>query len=190
MQNAMVAKCALFTASLILALFLVPFGAAQAKTAAEIDASVKATLARFQKDIKGADEYLKAAKGVLVIPEVKKVGFIVGGQWGEGALMVGGGIVDYYKMEAGSIGFQAGYQKADFVFIFFTADVLEKFRTSNGWTAGVDSGITFVDASLGLSADTLKSSAGVAGFAFGKEGLMGGMSAKGTKFTKFTPGAE
>ena len=188
MKHAVIVKFPAFAATLTLALFLAPFGAAQAKTAPEIDASVQATLVRFQKDVKGADEYLKAAKGVLVIPEVTKVGFIVGGQWGEGALLIGDKIDGYYKMEAGSIGFQAGYQKADFVFIFFTEDVLKQFRESQGWTAGVESGITVVDASLGLSADTLKSRAGMAGFAFGQEGLMGGWSAKGTKFTQFTPG--
>jgi lipid-binding SYLF domain-containing protein len=168
-------------------LLLAPLGAAHAKTANEIDAGVDAAIADFRKSVKGAEEYLSSAKGVLVVPEVKKVGFIVGGQWGEGALRIDGKTADYYKMEAGSVGFQAGYQKASFVFIFLTQEALDKFRASEGWTAGADTGVTVADASLGLSVDTLKGQSSVVAFIFGKEGLMGGYSFKGEKFTKFSP---
>ena len=158
-----------------------------AATAGEIDAQVATAMADFRKEIPGADEYLKAAKGVLVIPDVKKVGFVVAAQWGEGALQVGGKNAGYYKMEAGSAGFQAGYQKASFVFIFFTADALDKFRHGDGVTFGAEAGFTVVEAGRGVSADTLKNQDAVAGFAFGKEGLMAGWSAKGTKFTRIQP---
>jgi lipid-binding SYLF domain-containing protein len=166
---------------------MAPLGAAHAKTAKEIDASVDATLAAFRKDVKGADEYLSSAKGVLVVPEVQKVGFIVGGQWGEGALRVGGQTVDYYRMESGSVGFQAGYQKANFVFVFLTQEALDKFRASEGWSAGADTGVTVADASIGASVDTLKAKSPIVAFVTGKEGLMGGFSFKGEKFTKFQP---
>lgn len=169
----------------IAALSFLPIGAAHAKSGKEIDASVDAAMAQFKKEIKGADEYLAAAKGMLVMPEVKKVGFVVGAQWGEGALRVDGKTVDYYKMEAGSAGFQAGYQKANFVFMFLTQEALDNFRAGKGWSAGVEAGITVVDASTpALSAGTLKSKSSVVAFGFGKEGLMGGWSAKGTKFSK------
>jgi len=171
--------------ALMLSLFWLPLGAAHAGSAAEIDASVDAALARFKKEVKGANEYLAAAKGVLVIPDVKKVGFVVGAQWGEGALRMGGKTVDYYKMEAGSAGFQAGYQKASFVFLFLTQDSLDKFRASQGYEVGVETGVTVMDSSTPtMSVDTLKSKSSVVAFSFGKEGLMGGWSAKGSKFTK------
>jgi lipid-binding SYLF domain-containing protein len=99
-------------------------------------------------------------------------------------LQVGGRTVAYYRMDAGSAGFQAGYQNADYVFIFFTDDAVKKFRASEGWTVGAETGLTFVEASVGASADTLKGQGDVAGFAFGKSGLMGGWSAKGTKFSR------
>ncbi len=172
-------------AVLALSFSLLPMDAAHAKGVKEIDASVDAALQGFKKEVKGASEYLAAAKGVLVMPDVKKVGFVVGAQWGEGALRVDGKTVDYYKMEAGSAGFQAGYQKANFVFLFLTQEALDSFHNSNGWSAGAEAGITVVDASTpSASLDTLKAKSSVVAFAFGKEGLMGGWSAKGTKFTK------
>lgn len=179
-----VVKFHAFLAVLALSFFLLPPGAAHAKSEKEIDASVNAALARFKKDVKGADDYLKGAKGVLVMPDVKKVGLVIAAQWGEGALRVGNKSVGYYKMDTGSLGFQGGYQEANFVFLFLTQEALDSFRASDGWTAGVESGITVVEASVGASLDTLKSKSSVVAFAFGKEGLMAGWSAKGTKFTK------
>ncbi|MBT9611918.1 MAG: hypothetical protein IV108_01465 [Burkholderiales bacterium] len=169
---------------LTLSLLMLPFGGAQAKSEKEIDASVDVALERFKKDVKGADDYLKGAKGVLVMPNVKKAGFVVGAQWGEGALRVGNKSVGYYKMDAGSVGFQAGYQEANIVFLFLTQDALNSFRASKGWTAGIEGGITVVDASFGGTLDTLKAKDSIVAFVIGKEGLMAGWSAKGTKFTK------
>ena len=62
----------------------------QAATKGEINASVTAAKNRFTKDVKGAGEYLKIAKGILVMPNITKAGFLVGGQYGTGALQVGG----------------------------------------------------------------------------------------------------
>jgi lipid-binding SYLF domain-containing protein len=168
-------------------LVLYPYAALQAATAKEIDAEVATALTQFRKDVDNANDFLKEAKGVLVIPNAKKVGLVVAGQWGTGALQVGGRNVDYYKMKAGSAGFQAGYQKSNFVFIFFTKESLDKFRKGEGWTVGAEAGLTLVEVGTGMSADTLKSQNAVAGFAFGREGLMAGWSAKGTKFSRITP---
>lgn len=188
MKNAFIARFHAWVAVLLLAFLFLPPGTANARNAKEIDASVGTALTRFKKDVSGAEDYLKAAKGVLVMPDVRKAGFVVGGQWGEGALRIGSKTDAYYKMEAGSVGFQAGYQKASFVFLFLTQEALDRFRASKGWTAGVEGGITVVDAAVGGSLDTLKGKDAVVGFAFGKKGLMGGWSAKGAKFSRLEPG--
>ena len=73
-----------------------------AATAKEIDVSVDVALKRFQNEIKGGKEFIKSAKGVLVFPSVYKAGFVIGGEYGEGALRIGGKIVDYYNTVAGS----------------------------------------------------------------------------------------
>ena len=144
-------------------------------------------MARFQKEVEGADEYLKVAKGILVVPEVKKIGLIVGAEWGEGALRINGKTVDYYKMKSGSYGLQAGFQESSFVFIFTTDEALKGFRESEGWTAGVETGVTLKDKSVGIKGDTMKAKDPIVGFVFGKEGLKFGYSVEGSKFTKFQP---
>jgi lipid-binding SYLF domain-containing protein len=164
---------------------ILPLGMAQAESAKVIDVQVGEAVEQFRKTVKGAGQYLEAAKGVLVIPEVKKAGLIVGGQWGEGALKVDGKTVSYYQLQAASVGFQAGYQTANYMFIFLTNEALNEFRKAKGWGAGFEGGVTVVDESIGFSLDTLKAKSSVIAFIYGKEGLMAGGSLKGQKLTEF-----
>jgi lipid-binding SYLF domain-containing protein len=158
-----------------------------AKTKAEINASVKAAMDRFNKQVKGSTEYLKAAKGVLIMPNITKAGFVVGGQYGQGALQVGSKTVDYYSLASGSVGFQIGAEKYDMVILFMTDEVLKKFRSSEGWEAGADAEVTVIKAGADVSVETLRSQNPIAGFVFDQKGLMGGVSIKGAKFTKIKP---
>ena len=157
---------------------------AQAATAKEIDVSVDVVLDRFKNDIKGADGYLASAKGVLVLPNVVRVGFFFGGEYGEGALIVDGKTVDYYSTAAGSFGFQFGAQSKDIVIIFMEENALTKFRDSLGWSAGVDGSIVIVDEGAGGSLDTENMKDPIVGFVFGLKGLMLNLSLEGSKFTK------
>ena len=158
-----------------------------ATTKGEVDASVKAALDRFKKEVKGAPEFLKAAKGVLVMPNITKAGFIVGAQYGTGALKVGGKAAGYYSLAGGSLGFQAGAEKYDMVILFMTNEALKKFRDSKGWEAGVDAEVTLINTGAEATVETLRSQSPVVGFVFDQKGLMGGVSIKGAKFTKTNP---
>ena len=157
---------------------------AQAATAKERDVSVDVVLDRFKNEIKGADSYLANAKGVLVLPNVIRVGFFFGGEYGEGALLVDGKTVDYYSTAAGSFGFQFGAQSKDIVIIFMEENALTKFRDSLGWSAGVDGSIVIVDEGAGGSLDTENAKDPIVGFVFGLKGLMVNLSLEGSKFTK------
>lgn len=160
---------------------------ADAKTKGEIDASVTAAMSRFKKDVKGGTEYLKAAKGVLVMPSITKAGFVVGGQYGQGALQINGETVQYYSLAAGSLGYQIGAERYDMVILFMTDEALNKFRKSEGWEAGVDAEVTLIEVGANLSVETLRSQHPIAGFVFDQKGLMAGVSIKGAKFTPIRP---
>lgn len=94
-----------------LALIAAAMAPAQGATAKEINVRVNAALRQFTSQVKGADEFLKAAKGVLVFPGVIKAGFGIGGAYGDGALRIHGKSVAYYSIASASIGFQFGAQK-------------------------------------------------------------------------------
>ena len=161
-----------------------PLHTAFAATAKEIDVSVDVALDRFGREVKGAQEFLKAAKGVLVIANVVQAGFIVGGEYGEGALRIGGKNVDYYNVVAGSFGFQIGAQRKDIILIFMDEAALKKFRNSDNWQAGVDGTVTLVDVGAEGSVDTTKINQPIVGFVFGQKGIMAGAMIQGSKFTK------
>jgi lipid-binding SYLF domain-containing protein len=155
-----------------------------AATANEINASVNASLDRFVKQVKGAKEFLDAAKGVLIIPGVIQGGFVAGAEYGEGALRIGGKTVGYYNIVAGSLGYQIGAQKKDIILVFMDNEVLKKFRTSENWKAGVDAEVTLVNVGADESLNTKEFKQPIVGFVFGQKGLMAGATIEGSKFTK------
>lgn len=159
---------------------------AQARSAQEIDISVDVALNRFKNEVPGAQEFLKNAKGILVIPNVIRIGFGLGGEYGEGALLVGGNTVDYYSLGAGSFGFQIGAQSKHVVIIFMDENALTSFRDSLGWRAGVDGSVALIDVGAGGSVDTNNVQHPIVGFVFGVKGLMVNLSLEGSKFTKLT----
>jgi lipid-binding SYLF domain-containing protein len=167
--------------------FTLPVAVSHAKSRGEINAGVKAAMNRFKKQVKGSTEYLKGAKGVLVMPNITKAGFVVGGTYGQGALQVGGKTVDYYSLAEGSVGWQIGAKKYDMVILFMTDEVLNKFRSGENWEAGVDAEVTLIEVGAEASVETLRSQHPIAGFIFDQKGLMGGLSVKGAKFTKIKP---
>ncbi len=157
---------------------------AMAASSAEINAGVDQTLSRFTKEVAGANAFLKSAKGALVFPKVYKGGIGIGGEYGEGALRVGGRTVDYYSTAAASIGFQLGGQVKSIIILFMQDEALQKFRDSEGWKVGVDGSIALVDIGAGreLSTQTIKDP--IVAFIFDQKGLMYNLTLEGSKFTK------
>lgn len=153
-------------------------------TANEIEVSVNDALEGFYREVKGAKEFAKVAKGMLVLPGVFKAGFGLGGEYGEGALRIDGKTVDYYAMGSGSVGFQIGAQKKNIIIAFMTDEALNRFRKSSGWEVGVDANIAFVDVGGGKRLDTNTIKDPIVAFVFSVRGLMADVSLKGAKFTK------
>jgi lipid-binding SYLF domain-containing protein len=159
-------------------------GLAYAKTAREIDASVDVSLERFAKQVAGAKEFMKNAKGLLVLPGVTKAAFIIGGEYGEGALRINGKTADYYNLVSGSFGLQIGAEARDIIIAFMTDEALSAFRASNGWEAGVDGNIALITVGAGGRVDTTTTRDPIVGFVFDVKGLMADVSLKGAKITK------
>jgi len=158
-----------------------------AATKKEINVSVEVALDRFKKDVTGGPEFLQAAKGMLVFPKIVKAGLVVGGEFGEGALVIGGKPVAYYNTLAGSFGLQIGAQAKTVIICFMQDDALKKFRDSSGWQAGVDGSVAVIDLGAGGSVDTTNIRDPIVGFVFDQKGLMANLTLEGSKFTKINP---
>lgn len=158
----------------------------QAYSAARIDAGVHATLREFNYHIGGARELLTKASAVLVFPSVIKAGVGIGGEYGEGALLVHGGTVGYYNTISASFGFQLGAQARSVIIVFMTPEALEGFRRVRGWKVGVDGSVALIMVGLGGSIDSSKVASPIVGFIFDGKGLMYNLTLEGTKITRIS----
>jgi lipid-binding SYLF domain-containing protein len=146
-----------------------------------IDTKVQGTMSRLYANVKGSRELVAKANGVLVFPSVLQAGFVVGGQYGEGALRVGGKSVGYYSTVSGSFGFQAGAQSKAIIFLFMTHDALSSFRNAKGWSVGGEGSVALVKVGANGAIDTTTATAPVLVFVLTNTGLMGDVSLSGTK---------
>ena len=159
-------------------------GVALAWSADKIDREVVKAIEVFKDEVNGSEVFLAQAVGYLVFPRVYKAGFVFGAETGEGALIVAGKTIDYYRTSAGSWGLQAGAQARSVVIAFMTEESLTKFRNSTGWKVGVDGSIALVDVGVGKAIDTKNIKDPVIGFIYGSKGLMYNLTFEGSKFSK------
>ena len=158
-----------------------------AKAMNEIDAAIENSLNRFTEEIQGGDTYLDGARGVLVIPRMWKAGVLIGFEFGEGALIVDGIKVQYYKALTTSLGIQVGVGSKDLIILFFDDTAMDNFLYSSGWEVGVDGAVALFTIGAAGAADTITIKDPIIGFVFGQKGLLAGVSIEGTKFTKIWP---
>ena len=158
-----------------------PAGAA---SAAEIDRDARNALNDLYAKSPAAKALGEKAVGILVFPGIVKGGFIVGGQYGEGALIKDGATLAYYNTVAASYGLQAGLQKFGYALFFMTDSALKWIDKSDGWEIGVGPSIVVVDvgAAAAMTSTTLQSD--IYAFFFDQKGLMAGLGLQGTKITR------
>jgi lipid-binding SYLF domain-containing protein len=125
------------------------------------------------------------ARGLLIVPELFKAGFIVGAEAGSGVFMVRGSdgtwsAPAFYTLAAGSIGLQIGGQVAEVVFTVMNEGAVEALLR-NEIKLGADLSVSVGLIGKGLEASTTTNlSADV--FAFSKNvGAFGGGSLEGAK---------
>jgi len=159
-------------------------GPALAASAKEIDVGVDEAIVLFEKEVKNGKSFLQSSKGVLAFPRVLKGGAGVGGEYGEGALRIGGKTVDYYNTFQGSFGLQLGGEIKTVFVVFLEEGALKRFREGEGWKAGVDGSVSLATLGAGGSIDTNNLKDPIVGFVLGQKGLMYNLSFEGTKFTK------
>jgi len=161
-----------------------------AKSTPEIDASIESAIERFINEIQGGQTYLDGARGILVIPKMIKAGYVLGVEYGEGALVVDNIKVQYYRAFSGSLGLQLGIGSKDLIILFYDDEAMDDFIYSSGWQVGVDGSVAILDMGAGGSLDSTEAQDPIVGFVFGHKGLIAGLSLEGTKFTKIWPDAE
>ena len=168
------------------ALSIVALSAVVASAAGGIDEDVYAALKKLYASTPAAKRIGEQAKAVLIFPNIVKAGFLVGGQYGSGALVQGGTIVGHYNSVAASYGLQVGVQKFGYALFLMNDKALTYLDKSDGWEIGVGPSIV-VDQGKAktMTSTTLRDD--VYAFIFSQKGLMAGLGIQGSKITKTSP---
>jgi len=159
-------------------------GIASAASAAAIDADADAALNKLYEHKPVAKMLSEKAAAVLIFPNIVKAGFLVGGQYGQGALRKKGKTVGYYSSVAASYGLQAGAQSFGYVMFLMTDSAVKYLGRSDGWELGVGPSIVVVDEGIASSLTTTTLKSDVYAFIFDQQGLMAGIGLQGSKITK------
>jgi lipid-binding SYLF domain-containing protein len=154
---------------------------------AQIEKDARAALNSLYAGSPGAKALGAKARGVLAFPKVVKAGLVVGGQGGDGVLLVNDKVVDHYNTAAVSVGLQAGAQHFGYVLFFMSDKVLNDFRNSKNFEIGVGPNIVIIDAGAAKDLNTETAKADVYAMIFDQKGLMAGVGLQGSKITKLKP---
>lgn len=160
---------------------------AMAIDAAAIERDSKAALAKLYETTPAAKKLGDRAKAILVFPSILKAGLIVGGQGGNGVLLVNGKTEAYYNISAASYGLQAGVQEFGYAMFLMTESARSYLDSSAGWEVGVGPNIVVMDEGAAKSLTTTTAKDDVYAFIFGQKGLMAGIGIQGSKITRLKP---
>jgi SH3 domain-containing YSC84-like protein 1 len=144
------------TAALLAVTVLVaPMARAQTSQQVTVDGARK-VLADLHHDkaFGNAKQLMRQAKAVFIVPKLIKGGFIVGGEGGDGVLMVqrhgGWSAPAFFAIGAGSFGLQAGLEQSEMIMLIMTQKGLEGVLRDN-FKIGAQAGISVV--TLGSSVE-------------------------------------
>ena len=165
-------------------LFCFAANQASAATAADLDQDSAQALQALYRVNPAAAAISKQAKAILVFPKVVKAGLVFGGSYGEGVLMKGGHVTDYYNTVSASWGWQIGAESYAYVVFLMNDKAVKYLSKSQGWEFGIGPSIVIVNEGLAknLTTSTLKDDAYA--FVTDQEGLMASLSFEGTKISR------
>jgi lipid-binding SYLF domain-containing protein len=154
------------------------------KTDPALDRAAAAALQRLIAGNQAARLLSEKATAALVFPKIVKVGFLLGGAYGEGALRQGGKTLGYYNSAAASYGLQAGAQWFGYALFFMNDGALKYLDDSKGFEIGVGPSVVVVDQGMAKKMSSTTLSQDVYAFIFNQKGLMAGLGLEGSKITK------
>jgi lipid-binding SYLF domain-containing protein len=159
---------------------------AQANTRAEIDSEV-ATALRTLRAQENTRPLFAQAKSILIFPRIPSGGFIVGGQYGQGALIEGERTIGYYNIAGGSFGFTIGAQVAGLAMFFMTDAARAALDAASGWEIGTGPTVVALDQGLQANITSTTLSEPVYAISFSQQGLMASLAINGSKITRINP---
>lgn len=131
-----------------------PLARAQSTEQVTVDGALKVLNdLRHDKAFGNAEQLMRQAKAVFIVPKLVKGGFIVGGEGGNGVLMVhrrdGWSAPAFYVIGAASFGLQVGLEQAEMVMLIMTQKGLDGVMRDN-FKIGAQAGISVITLGSGV----------------------------------------
>jgi lipid-binding SYLF domain-containing protein len=169
-----------------LALGSTPASADDAQDARQLVERARLTVEQFQQDpnMGGLRDLAKRAKGMLILPQMFRAAFIVGGSGGSGVLVARDDRTGqwrgpaFYTLGGASFGFQAGADAAEVIILAMTERGVTKLLSPQV-KLGADISVTAGPVGAGAAAGTAGLSADLVSYSMAK-GLYGGFSVDGS----------
>ena len=157
---------------------------AAAATAEDLGKDADQALHTLYKTSPVAEAISRKARAILVFPKIVKAGLVFGGSYGEGVLMKGGHVTEYYNSVSASWGWQAGAESYAYVVFLMSDKAVNYLAKTKGWEIGVGPTVVVVNEGVAknLSTSTMKGDAYA--FITDQQGLMASLSIEGTKISR------
>lgn len=171
----------LWLSTLLLMCFHMTAYASVHRQAVALNDKAKSALQTLFAQSTAARQLADNAKGILVFPEIVKAGFGLGGECGQGALLIQGKPVAHYESVTRSYGLQLGRQLKSTVFMFMSHEALREFRHSQRWLINNTDNKVILPSMAGTDSPAHPfKHAKVVGFVFSDRGLQYNFSLAGT----------
>ena len=174
-----IALISLLLAGLFLTSSVQASQATELDTQALVDAAARSVHTfSIDPDMEWFRQNMSKARGVLVVPQLVKGGFIFGGSGGNGVLLAKGenntwSHPAFYTMGSGTFGLQAGIEVAEIILMIMTDKGVDKLLTSS-FKLGGDIGIAAGPIGAGAKAQVVD----ILAFSRAK-GIYGGLNVEG-----------
>ncbi len=141
-------------AVLAVTMMVAPIAHAQTSQQVTVDGARKVLNdLRHDKAFGNAAKLMREAKAVFIVPKLIKGGFFVGGEGGNGVLMVqqhgGWSAPGFYAIGAASFGLQAGLEQSEMIMLIMTQKGLDGVLRDN-FKIGAQAGISVVTLGSGV----------------------------------------
>ena len=167
--------------ALMLVTFTWPAQAFEPDATDRMELDVQKAILSFKRADPGIETFFESAAGYAVFPGIGKGGFIIGGAYGKGLVIVDEKVDGYTSMSQATIGLQLGGQKYSQIIFFKDETAIGHFRRGNFEFGAQASAVAIT---LGASS-TAAYDSGVAVFTRALGGLMFEGSIGGQRF-KYT----
>ena len=186
MRNHILQRLSLSAAVIAVALFGAAYPAFGASEAEQLVQNAEATFDNFQRDpqMSWIRDHLRDAKAVMIAPEVRRAGFVVGGSGGRGVLQARDPATGnwsgppFYTLATASVGFQAGIDRSETVMLVMTDKGLNSLLSAQlklGGDVSIAAGPVGTGAQRSITTDVV---------AFSRsKGIYGGINLDGTAVT-------